>query len=61
MPRLKGQFLKVKVDKTLPECGGVDRPPVLFEPDNDVLESVGLSTQESLVAMGVKRVWKQVL
>ena len=51
VPSLKGRFLKVKVDRTLPECSGESKPPILFEPDSDTLESRGLSTQESLVTV----------
>ena len=51
VPSLKGRFLKVKVDRTLPECSEESKPPILFEPDSDTLESRGLSTQESLVTV----------
>jgi len=51
VPSLKGRFLRVKVDGDLPKCGGDSGPPVLFEPESEVLTSTGLVLPESLVTV----------
>ena len=45
------RLIQASTVPSLPECSGESKPPILFEPDSDTLESRGLSTQESLVTV----------
>lgn len=51
IPSLKGKFLEVQVDGTLPMCDGKSASQVLLEPRIEAFESMGLRTHESLVSV----------
>lgn len=51
VPSLKGCFMKVKADYCTTGLKAAAGSPLLFEPQHEVFEPLGLSTYESLVTL----------